>query len=284
MDDVTLAMLRDVGFSLYEARLYLALLRGGAQNGNEAAKQAKIPNSKVYAALEKLAGEGWIDSVKSEAGTRYAAIAPADLVSRLRRRYNGPLDYLAEALPKTVAAKRPDPFLSLSSTNAVLAATTAIIGASLEEIHISCWSSELPSLLPALKDAAQRQVQVFGMLYGDDDLPPGAWLRHHYREIVSDRVGGRLLALVVDNREGLIARIPADSAASGVRSQDPVFALVVREYLHHDNLLQRAQGMIGFEKWDLWWQSDPSVRAEILGRAITDSTPKKINRASPRRR
>jgi hypothetical protein len=123
----------------------------------------------------------------------------------------------------------------------------------------------------AIANAVGRGVSVFGMLYGDGDLPPGAWLRHHYVEIVAGRVGGRLLAVVADGGEALIARIPRDGEASAVRSRNEVMTLIVQEYLHHDNMLQRAQIAIGFDEWDRWWQADPTIRAEILGRALSMS-------------
>ena len=274
MDDVTVARLRDVGFSLYEARLYLALLRGGAQNGNEAAKRAGVPTSKVYAALDKLGAEGWVESVQDGTGTRFTAVGPGELVGRLRLKFNGPLDYLADALPKVAAPRPSDPFLTVSGETAILATACAILAGAGKDVHISCWSADLPEIAPALAAAHLRGVEIFGMLYGDDDLPPGTWMRHHYRDIVANRVGGRLIALVADETEGLIARIPSEGAASAVRSRNPVLALIVKEYLHHDNMLQRAQGVIGFEQWDLWWQGNPSLRAEILGRALTDSAAK----------
>ena len=268
MDDLTVARLRDVGFSLYEAKLYVALLRGGAQNGNEVAKKAGVPTSKVYAALDKLATEGWVDSLKDGTASRFSAVDPAEVVGRLRQRYNAPLDYLAKALPKATAPRSSDPFLTVVGDTAIMAAAQAIIDAAGVDIHISVWSADLPRIAPALMAAHQRGIDVFGMLYGEDPLPPGAWMRHHYREIVANRVGGRLIALVADHGEGLIARFPSDGAASAVRSRNPVFALIVREYLHHDNMLQRAQSVIGFERWDDWWQGNPSVRAEILGRSL----------------
>ena len=271
MDDITVARLRGVGFTLYEARLYLALLRGGAQNGNEAAKRANVPTSKVYAALDKLAAEGSVESFTDGNATRFMAVDPGELVARLRRRYNAPLDYLADALPRLAAPRPSYPFLTVSGEAAILATARAIVDTARKDIHISCWSPDLADVGPALTAAHDRGVEVFGMLYGDDDLPAGTWMRHHYRDIVANRVGGRLIALVADEREGLIARIPSEGAASAVRSRNPVFSLIVKEYLHHDNMLQRAQSVIGFEQWDQWWQGNPSVRAEILGRALAST-------------
>ncbi len=50
-DDELVRALRASGLSLYEARIYIGLLRHGAQNGNELSRSAKVPSSKVYAVL-----------------------------------------------------------------------------------------------------------------------------------------------------------------------------------------------------------------------------------------
>ncbi|MEO8667156.1 MAG: helix-turn-helix domain-containing protein [Bauldia sp.] len=265
MDEAIVARLREVGFSLYEARLYLALLRGGAQNGNEVAKQANVPSSKVYTALDKLAAEGMVQSFKSGSSTRFTAIPPDELVGRLRKHFNTPLDFLSHELPKVAAPEPPEPFLTVTGVTALHAAARAIVETAQKEIHISCWAEDMPALGDALVASEARGVRIFGMFYGEGALPSGVWLRHHYVDIVAGRVGGRLLALVADGREALIARIPREGSATAVRSRNQVMTLIVQEYLHHDNILQRAQIAIGFDEWDRWWQADPAMRAEILG-------------------
>jgi HTH-type transcriptional regulator, sugar sensing transcriptional regulator len=268
MEDIMVSRLRDVGFSLYEARLYLALLQEGSQNGNEVAKRAAVPSSKVYAALEKLAAAGFVHSSRRGSSVLWAALPPEELIERLRKQYNDPLDQLAEELPKLRSHEPSEPFLTISGLPATHEAATALISAAREELHISCWEPDLEALREPLTAADQRGVRVFGMLYGEVEPPPGSWLHHHYEQIVADRVGGRLLALVVDDHEALIARMPDDGEANAVRSRNPVMTLIVKEYLHHDSVLQRAQLNIGFQEWDRWWQADPEVRAEILGETI----------------
>lgn len=269
MDDRIIAQLRELGFSLYEARLYVALLRGGTLNGNELAKAAGVPSSKVYSALDKLAREGVVHSIKRGGSTRFAATPPEEVIARLRRRFVAPLDFLGEALPKLTAKQPPEPFLTVSGLPALLAGVRSILDDARAEIHISCWSEDLSEISDALAAADARGVKVFGMLYGEAMPPPGSWLRHHYVDIVAGRVGGRFLALVADEREALIARMPRDGAATAVRSRNPVMTLIVQEYLHHDSIMQRAQIAIGFEQWDRWWQADPEARAEILGRVLS---------------
>jgi sugar-specific transcriptional regulator TrmB len=201
----------------------------------------------------------------------WAALPPEELVSRLRKHYNEPLDFLAEELPRARASEPSEPFLTVAGVAAMHEAAIAMIEGAEAEIHISCWGEDLAALRAALTAAHERHVHVFGMLYGDAEPPPGSWLRHHYEDIVGNRVAGRLLALVIDDREALIARMPDDGDANAVRSRNPVMTLIVKEYLHHDSVLQRAQLRIGFDEWDRWWKADPEARAEILGGAIATS-------------
>jgi HTH-type transcriptional regulator, sugar sensing transcriptional regulator len=260
--------LHDLGFSLYEARVYLALLQNGSQNGNEVAKHASVPSSKVYAALDKLASEGFVQSSQRGASRRWAALPPDELLSRLRKHYNDPLDFLGEQLPKIQATEAPDPFFTVAGMTAAQDAALSLIGTATAEIHISCWEMDLEALRTPLQEAHDHNVRIFGMLYGNAEPPAGSWLHHHYVDIVGNRIAGRLLALVADEREALIARIPDNGEVAAVRSRNPVMTLIVKEYLHHDSVLQRAQLQIGFDEWDRWWKADPDARAEILGQAI----------------
>lgn len=264
MDEAIVSRLRDTGFSLYEARLYLALLRTGAQNGNEVASQAGVPSSKVYSALEKLAGEGIVHASKHGNSTRFTAIPPTELVPRLRKQYNDPIDFLEESLPKVASVETPEPFLTVSGEMALRETARTIVEGADKEVNLSCWEDELSYLGEPLAAADARGISIRGMLYGDADTPPGKWMRHHYVDIVGQRVSGRFLAIVADESDALIARIPENGETTAVRSSNPVMTLIVQEYLHHDSMLQRAQISIGFDEWDRWWQADPDARAEIF--------------------
>src|SRR6266702_2877832 len=71
MDEAVMNRLQVLGFSLYEARVYVALLRHGPQNGNEVSKSAGLPSSKVYSTLERLVSKGIVQSVRHGSATHY---------------------------------------------------------------------------------------------------------------------------------------------------------------------------------------------------------------------
>ena len=274
MDEGVLDRLRILGMSLYEARIYVGLLRHGPQNGNEVSKSAGIPSSKVYSTLERLASKGIVHSVRTGAGTQYVCISPQELVRRFRDEFEEPMDYLDSALPGLAAFEPASEVLTVAGLDAIRENSRFIVAAAAREIYISVWAEELEHLSEALLAAQERDVRIFGMLYGGDGAPPmGSWLVHSYQEIVADRIGGRMLTVVADREEALIANIPRRGEASAVRTRNPVLTLVAQEYLHHDIVLQRAQLNIGFDEWDRWWQADPDLRTIILASQPEEVSP-----------
>ena len=90
MDDGVVDRLRALGMSLYEAKIYVGLLRHGPQNGNEVSKSAGIPSSKVYSTLERLSSKGIAHKVLAGSTTQYVCISPLELMHRLREQFSEP--------------------------------------------------------------------------------------------------------------------------------------------------------------------------------------------------
>ncbi len=236
----------------------------------------------MYPTLDRLAVKGVIHSVRVASLTQYVAIAPAELLLRLREDFAEPLDYLEKTLPALATFEPPAEVLTVTGLEAIRESARSIVLDARAELYLSLWSDDLEHLRGDLAAAKDRDVRIFAMLYGEAPVPAGgSWLSHGYREIVSDRIGGRMLTLVNDADEALVAHIPRSGGATGVRTRNPVLALVAREYLHHDLVLQRAQAAIGFDEWDRWWQADPDLRTLILSGHSADG-PRRGRRPAPK--
>lgn len=265
MDEGVVDRLGVLGLSLYEAKIYVGLLRHGPQNGNEVSKSAGIPSSKVYSTLERLAAKGIVHSVRTSSGTQYICISPEELVHRFRADFDEPIAYLEKTLPGLAAFEPASEVLTVVGLVAIRENSRFLIGDADKELYISVWAEDARHLEEDLRNAHERGVRIFGMFYGAEaSVGVGSWLVHSYQEIVADRIGGRMLTLTADREEALIAHIPRQGQANAVRTRNPVLALIAQEYLHHDIVLQRAQLRIGFDEWDRWWQADPDLRSIIL--------------------
>jgi sugar-specific transcriptional regulator TrmB len=258
--------LQELGLSLYEARLYLGLLTRGPQNGNELSRTSGVPSSKVYAMLERLAAAGIVAHTRRGNTVEYVSVPPADVLHKLRERYTKPLDYLEATLP-TIVSSDPEPdVLQVAGRDAIIDHARVIVRNAKSEIYLSIWGENLNLLRADLAAADARGVRIFGMLYGEGDLDVGWWQHHSYRETVASRIGGRMLTLVADGTEALIAHMPERGDPSAVRTQNPVLCLVAEEYLIHDLTLQKAKTMTGYEEWDQWLRADEQVRELTVGR------------------
>lgn len=265
MDDGVLDRLRILGLSLYEAKIYLGLLRHGPQNGNQLSKSAGIPSSKVYSTLERLAAKGIVHSVRTGSGTQYICISPQELVHRFRAEFDEPIRYLEQKLAALAAFEPAGEVLTVVGLEAIRENSRYLIGDAAKKLYISVWAEDASYLEEDLQHAHERGVRIFGMFYGGEpSIGVGSWLVHSYEDIVADRLDGRMLTVTADREEALIAHIPRQGQANAVRTRNPVLALIAQEYLHHDIVLQRAQIRIGFDKWDRWWQADPDLRSIIL--------------------
>ena len=260
------ASLQELGLSLYEARLYLGLLTRGPQNGNELSRTSGVPSSKVYAMLERLAAAGIVAHTRRGTTVEYVCVPPQDVLHKLRERYEKPLEYLEATLPTIVSSDQEPDMLQIASRDAIIDHARVIVRNAVGELYLSLWSDDLDPLRADLAAADERGVRIFGMLYGQGSLQVGWWQHHSYRETVASRIGGRMLTLVADGSEALIAHMPERGDPSAVRTQNPVLCLVAEEYLIHDLTLQKAKTMTGYDEWDQWLRADEKVRALTVGR------------------
>ena len=58
------ASLEELGLTGSEVKAYVALLKGGSMTANDVSREARIPYSKVYDALESLHSRGWVEEQK----------------------------------------------------------------------------------------------------------------------------------------------------------------------------------------------------------------------------
>jgi HTH-type transcriptional regulator, sugar sensing transcriptional regulator len=79
------AAIERLGLTGSEVKAYVALLRGGSMTASDVSRQARIPYSKVYDALESLHAKGWVEVQKSRPIV-YTAKPPDTALEELRNR------------------------------------------------------------------------------------------------------------------------------------------------------------------------------------------------------
>jgi len=258
-------LLKATGMSGYEAKAYVALVRAARPlNGYEVAKASGVPRSTVYETLGKLVARGAAFEVKDvENGTGYLALPAETLVVRLRQMLADTIDGLTEALAALAAPAETHLVQHVRGDEHVLARAVDVVDAARQSLFCSIWPPELEVLLPALRRAAERGVDVSCISFGPVDPDLGE-LGHVYEhrfsspEIVAARMGCRVFTVVGDRDAVLIGAVD-EAGTWGMWSDDPAVVLVAGEYVRHDIALQVIVGRAGASDLQRIWESDADL-------------------------
>ncbi|MCD6099727.1 MAG: helix-turn-helix domain-containing protein, partial [Candidatus Marinimicrobia bacterium] len=75
IEDEIIAQMVKMGFTVYEAKTYLALLKSNPATGYEVSQIAHIPRSVIYSVLRKLESEGVVISIHDKP-KKYIPLSP----------------------------------------------------------------------------------------------------------------------------------------------------------------------------------------------------------------
>lgn len=157
-DDI-LDSLTALGFSTNEARAYRGLLVESPATGYEIAQRANIPRSAIYAVLKRLEEGGLVARVE-ESPARYAPLPPSDLMGVLRRRFDGSLRGLDDAIRRLRPPPPPVNLWNVTGYDEVLDRAEALIRGAEKFLFLSIWRREAERLRAPLLEAARRKVKM----------------------------------------------------------------------------------------------------------------------------
>lgn len=236
-DNPLITALGALGFSQYEARAYCALLTGGAMNGNEVAKASGVPSPKIYETLTRLVEKGAALSAHEDP-IRYAARPWEEVSNALRARLEGATQTVTDGLATLERPTAPGTIWSLPDEDAVLSMAKRLIGGARDVIFAAIWDAEIEVLGVALEKAARRGCRVHLALYGIAQIegPVAYDLTACGRSAMERMAGRRLMTLIADGREAIVAEFHPGGGVEAVRTDNPVIGLLAKEYVKADVL------------------------------------------------
>src|SRR5512143_687958 len=172
----------DVGFTEYEAKAYVALLRLGPATGYQVAKGSGVPRSMVYEILNKLVARGAVATQSFAEMVRYAPVPPDQLLDRMRSELEDNLAALTRDLKSlTTGSAAPGSTWNLAGRKNILAYARQMIERAQREVALVVGDDdELDELLPELQAACARGLAltvVAPVPYDAGDVPVTVYRR-----------------------------------------------------------------------------------------------------------
>lgn len=237
-----LTKLMQIGFTEYEAKVYLALLRDNPATGYQISKKSGVPRSMVYEALGRLHTRGAVLETVEERATLYRPLPPQLLIERYREEHSRLVQDLRDGLQELYEAPGEAGTWSISGRSTVLSYAAQMLDRAASEAFLVLEDDDLVALHSHIEQATARGVETGTLLIGEGELRVGQVARHPPLESELQELGGTLL-VVVDRDEALIASTGEEVTATITRN--PNLVLIARQFVWMELFTQRIYAQLG---------------------------------------
>ena len=237
-----LGNLTAIGFTEYEAKVYMALLRDNPANGYQVSKRSGVPRSMVYESLGRLYARGAVLTTGEEKSTLYRPLPPDVLLDRYDQEQRHLIGDLRDGLRALHTAADEDHVWSVTGRSSVLSYAGQMIRRARQDVWLVVNDAALEALRPQIAAAGNRGLRLGTLLTGQGELDMGQAVRHPPRESEAQELTDTMV-VVTDSAEALIASTLGDMAATVTRNRQLV--LIARQFIWMELFAQRVYTRLG---------------------------------------
>lgn len=234
--------LLDLGFTEYEAKVYLSLLRENPLSAYETGKSSGVPTSKIYEVLKKLVDKGIITVIDDGKTKRYVPDEPDEFLDRYQSRTVQVIDDLRVGLASARGQRELSQIWNIREYEFLIDKARRMIGCAAISVLLSIWKEELALLEEVITEALKRKVKVVVVHFGPPERTLGRMYRHPIEDTLYQEKGGRGITLVTDSREVLMGTISEEHRVEGAWSRNGGFVMMAEDYIKHDVYVMKIVG------------------------------------------
>lgn len=260
--------LGQLGFSEYEAKAYLALLRDNPATGYHVSKVSGVPRSMVYEVLGKLTARGAAMELRKAGKKQYAPIPADDLLDQLTKEHEAVVSSLRADLADLGRTSDLEYVWNIDGYENVMAKAEEMIDQAEASIYLAVLPSTFPPLKASLEAAVARGVRVVVYSSACLDLPGARWVTASMSEEHLKGADGLGLILVIDGEEVLIGERLGTAQARSSWTRSPLFVLIAEHHLRTDLYLPQILELLGPQAEAVIHEDDRDLFAQAFESCI----------------
>lgn len=230
--DQTLHKLHQLGFSEYEAKTYVALLKTNPVTGYELSKNSGVPRSMIYQTLQRLIDKEAVLAIMGQP-IKYIPTKPEALFQGLRTNYNTLIEDVQQELSQLNSSVDLSYFWNIKGYSSIIAKMKQIVLETKENLHISAFSEEISQVEQELLQAFERGVKIEILARGPIDLPISNIYPYQERSI-EDKNQGRWLTIISDTQEVLVGEGLQDMECIALWTKNASLVTVCLRYIKYE--------------------------------------------------
>jgi sugar-specific transcriptional regulator TrmB len=266
MDPVT--KLVRVGFSEYEAKAYLALLRKNPVTGYELSKLSGVPRSMIYEVVGKLTTRGAAMTLRTGGSLKYSPIPAGQFLDQVQREHKELVSSLKSELSQMSSSPDLEHVWNIEGHANIIARANEMIGQTGGSIYLALLPATFPDLKTALEEAVLRGVKVVIYTTGQVDLAGAQIAVARVSQESPGQAPGLGLILVIDGQEVLIAEWPEAGEAQASWTSSPLLVFIAEHHLRTDLYLPQILSLLDDRALSIIQEDD----RELFARAFESRT------------
>lgn len=232
-----------MGFSTYEARAYIGLLKQNPVTGYALSKISGVPRSRIYETLDRLISRGYAMAIRTDP-VEYSPLAAKELIVQLQEQFDGAISTLDTELQQFTAVLPGESIWNLRGREAIMQRIHSMIHNARSSVYIVGWGEVLQDLRLDLEMADQRGVRTVVISCGEFEISSGKHYRHAFeRELVSTCDSS--INITVDGKEVLIGQTQPVETCEAAWSHSQALIEVSEEYIRHEVYLHKIIKRLG---------------------------------------
>ena len=203
MPNLIIDQLTELGFTTYESKSYIALLKKNPASGYEIAQESGVPRSVVYDVLRKLEKSGIVMGIQDKP-KKYLPLPPDQLVSKLKKKFTSSVDHLESSMEEFLNREQEGGLWNISGYDNTLEKAKEMIKAAHKNIYLSAWGSEINILKKHLVAAIKRGVTTTIFTFNPVTLKDADIFSYGIEENTLEKHWDHKIVLVTDKKEVLM--------------------------------------------------------------------------------
>ncbi len=219
-----------LGFSSYEAKAYITLLKHHPVTGYNLSKKSGIPPSKIYEVISKLLSRSIISPLSGKP-VKYIPQNNKVFLKNLRSNFKETIDYLEKYLP-TLGDISADYIWNINDITDFLNRAKDMVSCAKNEMILLSWDSELREIMDELRKNKIPKLAI--IQFGSMDIDIGVVYNHGIESVLKREKGGRTLSIVTDNSSLLQGIISESRQVNGIYTTHPSLVEMGIDHMIHE--------------------------------------------------
>lgn len=219
-----------LGFTSYEARAYLGLLRNNPATGYEISQQVNVPRSVIYTILRKLETMGVVISIHDKP-RRYIPLSPKQLLSLLESDFSKRISSVKEDLIGFNDKPDSEGFWNIRGYESLMELCALLINETKKSIYIHGWNREIEQLKAPLLSAKNRGVDITVFSFTEVDEEYGNVFAYGIDDKKLSKFWDHKIILVTDSKNLVMGSANSEEQQQAIWTQNSAVVTIAVNYI-----------------------------------------------------